>query len=69
MVLSQDPETILDPSGENAMEKMELSWPFDLSWSFRGGSISTPVLASQTRMVLSPDPHAILDPSGENVTE
>jgi len=57
MVLSPDPETILDPSGENATELMKLSWPR------RGGSISMPVLASQTRMVLSSDPETILDPS------
>src|SRR5260370_133111 len=60
---SHDFEIILNPSGENATERIESSWP-------RGGvSISTPVLASQTRMVLSSDPETILDPSGENATE
>jgi uncharacterized protein YfaA (DUF2138 family) len=63
MVLSADPEMILDPSGENATEEIQSSWPR------RGGSISMPVLASQTRMVLSSDPEMILDPSGENATE
>ena len=63
MVLSADPEMILDPSGENATEVIEPSWPR------RGGSISMPVLASQTRMVLSCDPKMILDPLSENATE
>ena len=58
-----DPETILDPSGENATEYIESLWPR------RGGSISMPVFASQTRMVTSEDPEMILDPSGENATE
>ena len=63
MVLSYDPETILDPLGENATEQTTLSWPR------RGGSILLTVLASQTRIVLSDDPEMILDPSGENATE
>src|SRR5882762_4658019 len=63
MVLSLDPETIWDPSGENPTERIQKSWPR------KGGRISTPVLASQTRMVLSSDPEIILDPSGENATE
>ena len=62
IVLSNDPEMILDPSGENATDKMELSWPR------RGGSIVMPVLASQTRMVLLFDAEMILDPSGEIAT-
>jgi hypothetical protein len=48
MVLSSDPETILDPSCENATDVTQSS-----SWPRSGGSISTPVFASQTRMVLS----------------
>jgi hypothetical protein len=63
MVLSPDPEIILDPSGENATEKTEKLWPR------RGESTSAPVIASQTRTVLSYDPEMILDPSGENATE
>jgi hypothetical protein len=54
---------ILDPSGENATDKILDLWPR------RGGSISTPVLASQTQIVLSKDPEMILDPSGKNATE
>ena len=63
MLLSYDPEMVLDPSGENATEAIQLSWPRS------GGSISMPVLASQTRMVLSEDPEMFWDPSGENATE
>ena len=63
MVMSSDPEMILDPLGENTTERIHLSWPR------RGGSISMPVLALQTRMVLSFEPEMILDPSGENATE
>ncbi len=60
MVLSPEPEMILDPSGEDATERIVPSWPR------RGGSLSTPVLESQTRTVVSLDPEMILDPSGEN---
>ena len=63
IVLSEDPEVIFDPSGENATENITPSWPR------RGGSISVPVLASKTRMVLSEDPKMIFDPSGENAME
>jgi hypothetical protein len=63
MVLSYGPEMILDPSGENATERIEPLWPR------RGGSVSTPVLTSQTRMVLFPNPGMIFDPSGENATD
>jgi hypothetical protein len=58
----EDPETIFDPSGENATELIKSSWP-------RSGGSLAPVLASQTRMVLSSDPETIFDPSGENATE
>ena len=54
---------ILDPSGENAMENIMPLWPR------RGGTISAPVLESQTRMVLSEEPETVFDPSGENATE
>ena len=51
------------PSDENDVEIIPLSWPR------RGGSIPSPVLASQIRMVLSSDPEMILDPSGENAMD
>src|SRR5258705_13652672 len=63
MASALNSESIFDPLGENTTELNQSSWPR------RGGSISTPVLASQTRMVLSRDPETILDPSGENATE
>ena len=63
MVLSSDPETIWDELDENATELTEPSWPCN------GGSISTPVLASQIRIVLSRDPEMTLDPSVENATD
>jgi len=46
------PRDILDPSSENATGSI---------WPHKGGSISTLVLTSQTRMVSSYDPETILD--------
>ena len=63
MVLSSDPETILDPLGKNVTEWIQSLWPR------RHGSISVSVLASQTRVLLLSEPRMILDPSGENATE
>jgi hypothetical protein len=62
-VRSSAPETILFPSGENAMDMIVLVW-------FSGKQeIIAPVSEFQMRIVRSPDPDATCLPSGENTTE
>src|SRR5712675_456760 len=63
MVLSDEPDTIRDPSGENPTELTSLECPSS------GLPMGSPVSASQRRMVLSSEPDTIRDPSGENPTE
>src|SRR5882672_3119916 len=63
IVLSSEPDTIRDPSGENPTELTSLECPSsDLP-------MGSPVSASQRRMVLSSEPDTIRDPSGENPTD
>ena len=50
MIPSSDSEIMLDPLGENATERIQVSWPR------RGGSISTPVVASQSRTICQKTP-------------
>src|SRR5712671_3106069 len=63
MVLSNEPDTIRDPSGENPTELTGLECPLS------GLPMESPVSASQRRMVLSHEPDTIRDPLGENATE
>src|SRR5882757_5959640 len=63
MALSDEPDTIRDPSGENATELTPLECPSS------GLPMGSPVSASQRRMVLSHEPDTIQDPSRENATD
>ena len=56
MVLSSDPEMILGPSGENVMERTQLSWPRS------GGSISASVacIPNSNGLHFAPKLYAIL---------
>ena len=63
IVPSREPDTIRDPSGENATERTQLECPLS------GLPMASPVSASQRRMVLSHEPDTIRDASGENWTE
>src|SRR5215510_9783959 len=60
IALSEEPETMCFPSGENATETMCSSNGPDTTW---------PVWASQTLIVLSEEPETMCFPSGENATE
>ena len=83
--MSQDPDTILVPSGENVTDVMPMLWAsvFSLnssslsarqakwrqSWPRRGDFEGSGAPESQTLIVLSYDPDTILVPSGENATD
>ena len=85
IVLSNDPDTILVPSGENATDMIQLLWAsvFSLNsssvsarqanrrqfWPRRGDFEGSGAPESQTLIVLSSDPDTILVPSGENATD
>ena len=60
IVLSDDPETMYFPSGENATEVTQSVWPLN------GSETSFPVCASHILIVLSCDPETVYFPSGEN---
>ena len=62
-VLSPDPDTMRDPSGENDTEYTQPVWPSS------GPRTPSPDTASHTRTVSSSDPDTMRDPSGENDTE
>jgi hypothetical protein len=84
-VLSADPDTILDPSGENATDEIHSLCAFVFSlmssslparqasmhqfWPRRGDFECSGAPESQTLIVSSSDPDTILVPSGENATE
>jgi hypothetical protein len=85
IVLSSDPDTIFDPSGENATEWTWALWAFVFSlssfslparqgsrsqfWPRRGDFEGKSAPESQTSIVPSLDPDTILVPSGENATD
>ena len=85
IVLSNDPDTILVPSGENATDVIKLLCAFVFSlntpsasarqanrhqfWSRGGDFESSGTPESQTLIILSYDPDKIFDPSGENATD
>ena len=85
IVLSNDPDTILVPSVENATDVIQLLWAFVFSlsssnlparqasrrqfWPRRGDFEGSGAPDSQTLIVLSCDPDTILVPSGENATD
>ena len=58
-VLSRDPDTILSPSGENAIDSTVPRCPP------RGDPTLAPVEASQIRIIMSAEPEAICVLSGE----
>src|SRR5204863_416064 len=62
-VLSQDPDTMCMPSGENATDVTKDVCPC------RGDPTSCPVDTSQMHTVLSSDPDTMCMPSGENATD
>ena len=59
IVVSQDPETMCCPSGEQEMD------PTFLLCAFRGFPTASPVLASQIRSVVSADEDMMYCPLGE----
>ena len=61
-LLSSDPDTTRDPSGENDTENTSPVCPSSVF-------ISSPDDASHTRTLLSHDPDTMRDPSGENDTD
>jgi hypothetical protein len=85
IVLSNDPDTILVPSGENATDQIKplCAFVFSLNissppagqanrrqfWPRRGDVEGSGAPESQTLIVLSHDPDTILLPSGENATD
>jgi len=85
IVLSPDPDTILDPSGENATERNASLWALIFSLSIssfparqagkrqfgprRGDFEASGAPESQTLIVPSADPDTILIPFGENATD
>ena len=63
IVLSQEPETMDFPSGENATEVTQAVCPVI------GSEMSSPVSTSQTRNVSSAEPDKMCFPSEEKATE